>query len=84
MPQPIKEEYLHTGHLEESNAAYAVAKIAGISQVQAARRQHGKAWISAQPTNLYGPGDNFSRQGSHVFPAMIRRYVEAADAGSSR
>lgn len=81
VPQPIKEEYLHTGHLEESNAAYAVAKIAGISQVQAARRQHGKAWISAQPTNLYGPGDNFSREGSHVFPAMIRRYVEAADAG---
>ena len=66
-----------TGHLESTNDAYAVAKIAGITQVQAIRRQHGKSWISAMPTNLYGPGDNYSEQGSHVLPAMIRRYETA-------
>lgn len=76
--QPIKESALLTGPLEPTNAAYAVAKIAGIQQVQAARDQHGAAWISAMPTNVYGPGDNFSREGSHVLPALIRRYVEAA------
>lgn len=76
-PQPIKEEYLLTGHLEPTNDAYAIAKIAGIMQVQAVRRQHGLNWISAMPTNLYGPGDNFSPNGSHVLPALIRRYVEA-------
>jgi len=80
--QPIKEEYLLTGHLEPTNDAYAIAKIAGILQVQAIRRQHNLAWISAMPTNLYGPGDNFSVQGSHVLPALIRRYAEAADTGS--
>ncbi|MBK6886820.1 MAG: GDP-L-fucose synthase [Tetrasphaera sp.] len=79
--QPITESALMTGYLEESNEAYAVAKIAGVFQIEAARHQHGVAWISAMPTNLYGPGDNFSRQNSHVFPALIRRYVEAADAG---
>ena len=72
-PQPIKEEYLMTGHLEPTNDAYAIAKIAGIIQVQAARRQYGRRWISAMPTNLYGPGDNFSPTGSHVLPALIRR-----------
>ena len=76
-PQPIKEDSLMTGHLESTNDAYAVAKIAGITQVQAIRRQHGKSWISAMPTNLYGPGDNYSEQGSHVLPAMIRRYETA-------
>lgn len=76
-PQPIKEEYLLTGHLEPTNDAYAIAKIAGILQVQAVRRQYGLPWISAMPTNLYGPGDNFSSQGSHVLPALIRRYDEA-------
>lgn len=81
-PQPIKEEYLLTGHLEPTNDAYAIAKIAGILQIQAVRRQHGLAWISAMPTNLYGPGDNFSPQGSHVLPALIRRYTEAVAAGS--
>ncbi len=80
-PQPITESALMTGHLEESNEAYAVAKIAGVFQIEAARHQHGRHWISAMPTNLYGPGDNFSTQNSHVFPAMIRRYVEAADDG---
>ena len=82
-PQPIKEEYLLTGHLEPTNDAYAIAKIAGIMQVQAVRRQHGLHWISAMPTNLYGPGDNFSPAGSHVLPALIRRYVEARDAGAA-
>lgn len=82
-PQPIKEEYLLTGHLEPTNDAYAIAKIAGIMQVQAVRRQHGLHWISAMPTNLYGPGDNFSRAGSHVLPALIRRYVEAKESGAT-
>lgn len=77
-PQPIKEEYLLTGHLEPTNDAYAIAKIAGILHVQAVRRQYGLRWISAMPTNLYGPGDNFSPTGSHVLPALIRRYDEAA------
>ncbi|NUU31981.1 GDP-L-fucose synthase [Arthrobacter sp. C9C5] len=81
--QPIREEYLLTGHLEPTNDAYAIAKIAGILHVQAIRRQHGLAWISAMPTNLYGPGDNFSPQGSHVLPALIRRYAEAVAAGSA-
>jgi GDP-L-fucose synthase len=76
-PQPIKEEYLLTGHLEPTNEAYAIAKIAGILQVQAVRRQYGLPWISAMPTNLYGPGDNFSPTGSHVLPGLIRRYDEA-------
>jgi GDP-L-fucose synthase len=82
-PQPIREDSLLTGHLEETNDAYAIAKIAGILQVQAVRRQHGKPWISAMPTNLYGPGDNFSPTGSHVLPALIRRYDEAAKSGAS-
>ncbi len=81
-PQPIKEDSLMTGHLESTNDAYAVAKIAGITQVQAVRRQHHKQWISAMPTNLYGPGDNYSEQGSHVLPAMIRRYETARLAGA--
>ncbi len=76
-PQPIREDSLMTGHLESTNDAYAVAKIAGITQVQAIRRQHNKKWISAMPTNLYGPGDNYSEKGSHVLPAMIRRYETA-------
>lgn len=77
-PQPIREESLLTGHLEPTNDAYAIAKIAGILQVQSVRRQYGLPWISAMPTNLYGPGDNFSPTGSHVLPALIRRYDEAA------
>ncbi|WP_138416702.1 GDP-L-fucose synthase family protein [Sinomonas gamaensis] len=76
-PQPINEDALLQGDLEPTNDAYAIAKIAGILNVQAVRRQHGLPWISAMPTNLYGPGDNFSRLGSHVLPAMIRRYEEA-------
>jgi GDP-L-fucose synthase len=79
--QPIKEESLLTGYLEPTNDAYAIAKIAGIMQVQAVRRQYGLAWISAMPTNLYGPGDNYSGVNSHVIPALIKRYEEAKLAG---
>lgn len=81
-PQPIQEDSLLTGHLEPTNDAYAIAKIAGIMHVQAVRRQYGLPWISAMPTNLYGPGDNFSAQGSHVLPALIRRYDEALKTGA--
>lgn len=79
--QPIREESLLCGPLEPTNDAYAIAKIAGIIHVQAVRRQFGLPWISAMPTNLYGPNDNFSPTGSHVLPALIRRYDEAAIAG---
>lgn len=82
-PQPIKEESLMTGALEPTNDAYAIAKIAGILQIQAVRRQYGLPWISAMPTNLYGPGDNFSPTRSHVLPALIRRYDEAAKSGAT-
>lgn len=75
--QPIKESSLLTGELEPTNDAYAVAKIAGIMQIQASRRQFGRNWISAMPTNLYGPGDNFHPENSHVLPALIRRIHEA-------
>lgn len=81
-PQPIRENSLLTGRLEPTNDAYAIAKIAGILQVQAVRRQYGLPWISAMPTNLYGPGDNFSLQDSHVLPALIRRYDEALRDGA--
>jgi GDP-L-fucose synthase len=81
-PQPIPESALLTGPLEPTNDAYAIAKIAGILQVQAVRRQHGLPWISAMPTNLYGPGDNFSPSGSHLLPALIRRYDEAKASGA--
>lgn len=75
--QPIKESSLLTGKLEPTNDAYAIAKIAGIMQVQASRKQYGRHWISAMPTNLYGPGDNFHPQNSHVLPALMRRINEA-------
>lgn len=81
-PQPIPESALLTGPLEATNDAYAIAKIAGILHVQAVRRQYGLAWISAMPTNLYGPGDNFSPSGSHLLPALIRRYEEAKASGA--
>jgi len=81
-PQPIHEDSLLTGHLEPTNDAYAIAKIAGILGVQAVRREYGLPWISAMPTNLYGPGDNFSATGSHLLPALIRRYDEARAAGA--
>jgi GDP-L-fucose synthase len=81
--QPIKEEYLLTGPLEETNSAYAVAKIAGIELIKSFRKEYGHQWISLMPTNLYGPKDNFELQGSHVLPAFIRRFVEAAEKGAS-
>lgn len=81
-PQPIPESSLLTGELEPTNSAYAVAKIAGIQQVQAHRKQYGRHWISAMPTNIYGPGDNFHPQDSHVVPALIRRIHEAKVAGT--
>jgi GDP-L-fucose synthase len=81
-PQPIKEEYLLTGELEPTNEAYALSKIAGIKLVQSYRRQYSRKWISAMPTNLYGIGDNFHPENSHVLPAMIRRFHEAKEAGS--
>jgi GDP-L-fucose synthase len=80
-PQPIKEEYLLTGPLEPSNEAYAIAKIAGLKLAAAYRAQYGFNAISLMPTNLYGPGDNFDLQTSHVLPALIRRFHEAKISG---
>src|SRR3989338_1490150 len=76
-PQPIKEENLMTGPLEETNSAYAMAKIAGIEMCQAYHRQYGSNFISVMPTNLYGPNDNFSPERAHVLPALLRRFHEA-------
>jgi len=81
--QPIREDALMTGALEPTNDAYAVAKIAGIQQIQAMRKQHGHRWISVMPSNLYGPGDNYDPAGSHVLPALIRRYAEAKADGQT-
>jgi GDP-L-fucose synthase len=80
--QPIREDSLLTGLLEPTNDAYAIAKIAGVLHVQALRRQYGVHYISAMPTNLYGPGDNFDPVGSHVLPGLIRRFDEAARTGA--
>ena len=82
-PQPIKEEYLLTGPLEPTNEGYALAKIAGLHMCRAYRRQYGFDAISAMPTNLYGPGDNFHPENSHVIPALIRRFHEATTARAS-
>ncbi|HVF09482.1 MAG TPA: GDP-L-fucose synthase, partial [Abditibacteriaceae bacterium] len=76
-PQPLKEEYLLTGPLEETNRAYAIAKIAAIELCDHFRAQHGCDFISAMPTNMYGPGDNFDLQSSHVLPALMRKMIEA-------
>ena len=76
-PQPVREEYLLTGKLEETNSAYAIAKIAGIELINSFRKEYGKSWISLMPTNLYGPRDNFAIEGSHVLPALIRKFVDA-------
>ena len=81
--QPISEDSLLTGPLEPTNDAYAIAKIAGIVHIQAIRREYGLPYISAMPTNLYGPGDNFDPQSSHVLPAMIRRFHDARLNNSS-
>ena len=77
--QPIKEEYLMTGPLESTNSAYAIAKIAGIELINSYRKEHARKWISIMPTNLYGPHDNFDLEASHVLPAFIRKFVEAAE-----
>ena len=79
--QPIKEEYLLTGELEKTNEAYALAKISGLKLVQAYRKQYGHSWISAMPTNMYGPGDNFDLESSHVLPALIRKFDDAKKEG---
>jgi GDP-L-fucose synthase len=81
-PQPMKEAHLLTGPLEPTNEWYAIAKIAGIKLMQAYRKQYGRDWISAMPTNLYGPGDNYDLQGSHVLPALIRKFHEAKLSGA--
>jgi GDP-L-fucose synthase len=81
--QPVKEEYLLTGALEKTNEPYALAKIAGLKLVEAYRQEFGHRWISAMPTNLYGPGDNFDLQNSHVLPALIRKFHEARLSNAS-
>jgi GDP-L-fucose synthase len=80
-PQPIKEEYLLTGELEKSNEAYAISKIAGLKLVESYRKEYGRRWISAMPTNVYGPGDNYDLDNSHVLPALIRRFHDAKKQG---
>lgn len=82
-PQPISEDSLLSGYLESTNEAYAIAKIAGIKLCQAYHRQHGCRFISAMPTNMYGYGDNYHAQNSHVLPALLRRFHEAKVAGNS-
>ncbi|HEX8375044.1 MAG TPA: GDP-L-fucose synthase, partial [Geminicoccaceae bacterium] len=81
-PQPIREDYILTGPLEPTNQWYAIAKIAGVMLCQAYRRQHGADFVSAMPTNIYGPGDNFDLAASHVVPALIRKAHEAKAAGA--
>jgi len=75
--QPIKEDYLLTGELEQTNSAYAIAKIAGIELIKSYRKEYGHKWISAMPTNLYGPHDNFDLENGHVLPVLIRKFIEA-------
>lgn len=82
-PQPIEEEYLLTGKLEETNEPYAIAKIAGIKMCQSYNRQYGTNFIAVMPTNLYGPGDNFDSKNSHVIPALIRKFHEAKTANAA-
>ncbi len=81
--QPLKEEYLLTGSLEPTNEAYAIAKIAGLKLTEYYNREHGRAFISAMPSNLYGPGDNYHPEHSHVIPGLIRRFHEAKIGGQS-
>jgi GDP-L-fucose synthase len=83
-PQPITEDALLTGALEPTNAGYAMAKLAGIAHIQAVRRQYGCSFISAMPTNIYGPGDNFDPTTAHVLAALVRRFVEAVREGRDR
>jgi GDP-L-fucose synthase len=82
--QPIKEEYLLTGELEQTNSAYAVAKIAGIELIKSYRKEYGYKWISVMPTNMYGSNDNFDLENGHVLPVLIRKFVEAKRSGSGK
>ncbi len=82
--QPIKEEYLLTGALEQTNSAYAVAKIAGIELIKSYRKEYGYKWISVMPTNMYGPNDNFDLENGHVLPVLIRKFIEAKQSGSGK
>ena len=82
-PQPIKEEYVLTGALESTNSAYAIAKLAGIELIKAYRKEFGHKWITVMPTNLYGPNDNFDLESSHVFPALIRKFIEAKKSNAN-
>ena len=82
-PQPIKEEYVLTGALESTNSAYAIAKLAGIELIKSYRKEFGNRWISVMPTNLYGPNDNFDLESSHVFPALIRKFIEAKKSNAN-
>jgi GDP-L-fucose synthase len=81
-PQPIKEEYILTGPLEPTSSAYAMAKLSGLELIKSYRRQFGHKWISVIPTSLYGPNDNFDLESSHVFPALIRKFVDAKRSGA--
>ena len=82
--QPIKEEYLLTGALEQTNSAYAVAKIAGIELIKSYRKEYGYKWISVMPTNMYGPNDNFDLENGHVLPVLIRKFIEAKRLDSGK
>jgi GDP-L-fucose synthase len=82
--QPIKEEYLLTGVLEQTNSAYAVAKIAGVELIKSYRKEYGYKWISVMPTNMYGPNDNFDLENGHVLPVLIRKFIEAKRSGSGK
>lgn len=82
-PQPMKEEHLLTSALEPTNEPYAIAKIAGVKLIENYNRQYGTGWLSAMPTNLYGPGDNYDLNSSHVLPALLRKFHEAKEAGNA-
>jgi GDP-L-fucose synthase len=82
--QPIKEEYLLTGKLEQTNSAYAVAKIAGIELIKSYRKEYGYKWISVMPTNMYGPNDNFDLENGHVLPVLMRKFIDAKRSGDSK
>lgn len=82
--QPIKEEYLLTGELEQTNSAYAIAKIAGIELIKSYRKEYGHKWISVMPTNMFGPNDNFDLENGHVLPVLVRKFIEAKRSGSDQ
>ena len=81
-PQPIKEEYVMTGKLEDSNSAYAMAKLSGMELIKSYRKEYGYKWISIMPTNIYGPHDNFDLETSHVFPALVRKFLDAKESST--